>query len=168
MFSHSQYFKSRQALMEHYDKHHYVCHHPDCADQEFSVFNSKIELMEHKRAVHHQKQTLAVPPFPLSHAQLGDLFGTAELAPVETPHVSERAIEAAKVFLVEDPSGWSREELQKRGRELDRELQAVFRGNPGKLERYQKHTGEFLRGTVSAATFYDVSLNVEAASRGYG
>ena len=153
--------------MDHYEKHHYVCHHPACADQEFSVFNSQIELMEHKRTVHNLKETLSVPPFPPSHTQLSDLFATAELATPETPHVSERAIEAAKVFLVEDPSGWSRAELEKRGKELDRELHAVFRGNPGKFERYQKLTGEFLRGTVSAAAFYDVSLNVEAASRGY-
>ena len=86
----------------------------------------------------------------------------------ETPRVSERAIEAAKVFLVEDPSGWSQPELQRRHQQLLRELQSVFRGDSGKFDRYQKLTGEFLQGSVSAAAFYDVSLNVGSDSRGSG
>ena len=46
--------------MDHYEKHHYVCHHPECENQEFCVFNTRLELMEHKRVVHNEKETLAV------------------------------------------------------------------------------------------------------------
>lgn len=147
--------------MDHYEKFHYVCHHPDCAGQECSVFNSRLELMEHKRLVHHEKETLAVGLRFLPHAQLRDLFAGDELAaPSDAPHVSPSAIEAAKVFLVEDPSGWTAADLRQRAARLDRELLDAFRGDAARLDRYQKLTGEFLRGAVSAAAFYDVSLNV--------
>lgn len=64
------------------------------------------------------------------------------------------------MFLVEDPSGWTNQEIARRNRELLKELREAFHGDESKLERYQNLCGEFLRGSISAALFYDISINV--------
>ena len=46
--------------MRHYETKHFVCDHPMCAGQAFSVFNTRIELMEHKMAMHREKQVISV------------------------------------------------------------------------------------------------------------
>lgn len=61
---------------------------------------------------------------------------------------------------MEDPSGWSREEIAKRSKKLNEELRRVFKGDAAKLDRYLKLSGEFVNGTVSAAVFHDTSLNL--------
>lgn len=66
----------------------------------------------------------------------------------------------AKTFLVEDPSGWSAEEVRRRNRLLQAELLKAFDGNKEKLERYQHMCGEFIQGTISPAIFHDMSINV--------
>lgn len=46
--------------MAHYRKEHFVCDHPSCAGQEFSVFNTQLELMEHKLSVHNEREKVNV------------------------------------------------------------------------------------------------------------
>ena len=65
--------------------------------------------------------------------------------------------------MVEDPSGWSRDEIARRSHRLEEELKQVFKGDQGKLDRYLKLSGEFVNGTVSAAVFHDTSLNLLGA-----
>ena len=77
--------------------------------------------------------------------------------------ITEEEIEQAKIFLVEDPSGWSKEEIARRSQKLNEELKRVFKGDQAKLERYLKLSGEFVNGTISAAVFHDTSLNLLGA-----
>ena len=65
--------------------------------------------------------------------------------------------------MVEDPSGWSRDEIARRSHRLEEEMKQVFKGDQGKLDRYLKLSGEFVNGTVSAAVFHDTSLNLLGA-----
>ena len=44
--------------MRHYEQKHFVCDHPACVGQAFSVFNTRLELMEHKKLVHRERETL--------------------------------------------------------------------------------------------------------------
>ena len=46
--------------MRHYEQKHFVCDHPACVGQAFSVFNTRLELMEHKKLVHRERETLNV------------------------------------------------------------------------------------------------------------
>lgn len=78
--------------------------------------------------------------------------------------VSEQAIERAKQFLVEDPSGWSRGEIAQHSAALERELRSILR-DPKRFERYRQLCAEFAGGRLSAATFHDISLNVEPRER---
>ena len=41
--------------MRHYRNNHFVCDHPGCLEENFSVFGDRIELMHHKQQVHHQR-----------------------------------------------------------------------------------------------------------------
>ena len=41
-----------------------MCDHPSCAGQAFSVFNSRLELMEHKLRAHGERETISVTPSP--------------------------------------------------------------------------------------------------------
>ena len=46
--------------MRHYEQKLFVCDHPACVGQAFSVFNTRLELMEHKKLVHRERETLNV------------------------------------------------------------------------------------------------------------
>lgn len=82
----------------------------------------------------------------------------------EEEQITNADIKKAKTFLVEDPSGWSKEEIRQRNRALQAELLKVFDGNEEKLERYQHMCGEFLQGNLSPAIFHDMSINVRFVS----
>ena len=41
--------------MRHYRNNHFVCDHPGCLEENFSVFGDRIELMHHKQQVHRQR-----------------------------------------------------------------------------------------------------------------
>ena len=81
--------------------------------------------------------------------------------------ISEKEIEKAKLWIVEDPSGWSQSEVRQRNSQLMRELyelREAFHHDEGKLQRYQKLCGEYVNGKVTAAVFHDCSMNVRAIS----
>ena len=78
--------------------------------------------------------------------------------------IAEKEIEKAKLWIVEDPSGWSQSEVRQRNSQLMRELREAFHHDEGKLQRYQKLCGEYVNGKVTAAVFHDLSMNVRAIS----
>ena len=41
--------------MRHYEQKHFVCDHPACVGQAFSVFNTRLELMEYKKFIVKKK-----------------------------------------------------------------------------------------------------------------
>ena len=81
--------------------------------------------------------------------------------------ISEKEIEKAKLWIVEDPSGWSQSEVRRRNSQPMRELyelREAFQHDEGKLQRYQKLCGEHVNGKVTAAVFHDCSMNGRAIS----
>ena len=94
-----------------------------------------------------------------------DLFASDSMESSKTEEITEKQIEKARTYLVEDPSGWSADEIRRRNQRLVEELQGVFGHDEAKLERYQKLCGQFLHGTVSCAVFHDLSLNVSFMER---
>lgn len=46
--------------MRHYKSHHFVCDYPGCVEESFSVFSDRIELMQHKQQVHHERVVVDV------------------------------------------------------------------------------------------------------------
>ena len=110
--------------------------------------------------VHGERETVNVFSSSSVHFQLADLFSSNSLQQPKTEEITEKQIEKAKTFLVEDPSGWSEEEIRRQNQKLVEELREVFGHDEGKLERYQKLCGQFIHGKVSCAVFHDLSLNV--------
>lgn len=109
---------------------------------------------------HGERETVNVILLQIRHSQLADLFASDASQQPKTEEITEKQIEKAKTYLVEDPSGWSEEEIRRRNQKLVEELNEVFGHDEGKLERYQKLCGQFIRGKVSCAVFHDLSLNV--------
>lgn len=105
-------------------------------------------------------QQLMYESFIISYLQLSELAGDFYDDNYQDDYISDSDIKKAKIFLVEDPSGWSAEEIREKNRVLQTELLKAFDGNKEKLERYQHMCGEFLKGNISPAVFHDMSINV--------
>lgn len=91
---------------------------------------------------------------------MNELFSEEALQEPEHEEITDRQIEKAKTWLVEDPSGWSQQEVRQRNAQLMKELREVFKNDEGKLQRYQKMCGEYVHGKLTAAVFHDLSINV--------
>ena len=87
---------------------------------------------------HGERETVNVILLQIRHSQLADLFASDASQQPKTEEITEKQIEKAKTYLVEDPSGWSEEEIRRRNQKLVEELNEVFGHDEGKLERYQK------------------------------
>lgn len=54
LYNEVRWFKNEGALIDHYQKEHFVCYHPECLDS-LIAFPTQLELLNHLSKVHHEK-----------------------------------------------------------------------------------------------------------------
>jgi E3 ubiquitin-protein ligase ZNF598 len=48
----NEYYRNYQSLERHFDRHHFLCQHPQCLSARFIVFFSELDYQHHERVVH--------------------------------------------------------------------------------------------------------------------
>mmetsp|Transcript_11584 Transcript_11584/g.32073 ORF Transcript_11584/g.32073 Transcript_11584/m.32073 type:complete len:862 (-) Transcript_11584:68-2653(-) len=83
----NQFFKNYKSLERHFDNKHFLCHHPQCLQARFVVFESELDLRHHERQVHGT--TTGSSKISLEFQYGGRRNNNSDVGPQDVPSASD-------------------------------------------------------------------------------